>query len=389
MYRLLKNIYMLFFLLIKIVLLIITIILLPLYYLVRINRKKLRYFSMIDFNYIKNRPQIISKYLSKNGYDVTYSLVKNINDKTNSAITKINPGKIKIKNYYFDDKHKVSNKLILLFKSFLLNYNVIIFSEPTQLKYVDLLLIKVKGTKIIYDCMDYYKYWHNKKYHNFYIKYESTIVNKANCIITSSDSLKEYIISDYNVNPSKIHVVRNGYSFDSIKYKKINLKHPNAIYIGTIDDYFDFKVVKDYAIKYPNFYFYLIGPVIPNVKNILKKLPKNVIIYGVINHNEIPSIIKSSDTMIIPFIVNELIKYVDPIKLYEYLYFKKPIVSSYWKELDQFNNYVNYYKDSNSFEQLLNKSLKIKNINNKSLNNFLKNSTWDKRGREYLNIISK
>ena len=39
-----------------------------------------------------------------------------------------------------------------------------------------------------------------------------------------------------------------------------------------------------------------------------------------------------------PFVVNDLIKSVDPVKLYEYLAFKVPVISVYYPEIKYFKN---------------------------------------------------
>ena len=114
---------------------------------------------------------------------------------------------------------------------------------------------------------------------------------------------------------------------------------------------------------------------------------KNVIIHGPIEHSLVPSYIENSNVMIMPFIINDIIEYVDPVKIYEYLYFKKNIVSSYWPELDQFNGLIYYYHSDNEFEQAVNSALTTKFKENKKYKEIIKESKWDNRLKVYLDTL--
>ena len=118
------------------------------------------------------------------------------------------------------------------------------------------------------------------------------------------------------------------------------------------------------------------------------KLPSNIHLYGAINHEYLPAFVKECDTMIIPFKVNELIKCVNPIKIYEYLYFNKPVISSYWCELDIFKKYIKFYNGTNTIEKCLDKLNNFKGYDS-SLQTLLNKSTWDKRTKEYIKVIKQ
>ena len=203
--------------------------------------------------------------------------------------------------------------------------------------------------------------------------------------------LKKLLISKHHCNSKKIVLIRNGYEkkvFESYEKTPLELKHPNAVYIGTIDEWFDFESIIKYARKNRNKYFYIIGPTGWTVEEKVKKIDeKNIIFHGPIEHKYVPGTIENSDVMLLPFIINDLIEDVDPVKVYEYLYLKKPVVSSYWKELDQFKEFTIFYKDKNDFEKAMNKAFKSKideSINYKKLMN---ESSWDQRLKKYLDAI--
>ena len=100
-----------------------------------------------------------------------------------------------------------------------------------------------------------------------------------------------------------------------------------------------------------------------------------------------------ANVLVMPFKVNELIKSVNPVKLYEYIYTGKPVIASRYGETEYFLPYVKLYENSDEFIRLLteieDKSLDAE-YKNKCIN-FLSNNTWDIRARvisEYLKNIN-
>ena len=386
MYLFLKTIYKCLFLFLRFILAIIDVVLFPVFYIFRIGKKRIRYFSVIGFNYLYARPQAFCKYLSKNGYNITYSFVKdknitNYNDNSNNET-----GKIIVKDFIYNDNNKIFNRILLLFKSLFINYDIVIITHPTQTIYLDLLLIKLKGTKIIYDCMDYYEYWINKKDIKYFHIFERKLLRYASKITTSSNHLKEYLKNYYGLS-KEIKVVKNGYEeFNDIR-KEVELKHPNIMYIGSVDDYFDFSTIKNYFTHHKNYYFYVIGPITKNAQKNIKNLPKNILLLNAIEHSDIPIYANSADILVMPRIINNVTKCINPIKLYEYLSFGKPVISSYWDELNEFKDFVNFYHDDKSFDQALRKSINEHKIDENKLKQFLKKALWKNRVKEFIQYI--
>ena len=77
------------------------------------------------------------------------------------------------------------------------------------------------------------------------------------------------------------------------------------------------------------------------------KIPKHerLIIVGPVNHSLVFEFMKNADVLIMPFVVNELIKAVNPVKLYEYIYSCKPVISVYYAETEPFEPYIYLYQE--------------------------------------------
>lgn len=64
-----------------------------------------------------------------------------------------------------------------------------------------------------------------------------------------------------------------------------------------------------------------------------------------------------------PFIINDIIESVDPVKLYEYINFNKNILTSYYEEIDRFDPFVYFYNSYDEFRKqidLLKSNRKLK-----------------------------
>ena len=86
-----------------------------------------------------------------------------------------------------------------------------------------------------------------------------------------------------------------------------------------------------------------------------------------------------------------MIKSVNPVKLYEYIYSGKPIITCSYEEINKFNDFV--YRYNNQFEfydclELLMKD-KLSQKNRIECNEFLKNNKWVDRVKMITEILNK
>ena len=385
---------------IKLFILIINIIFLPFTYISRVfrKRKKVLYFSLVTWKWIKQRPHFVALDLVRNGYNVDYRY-QTLYDKympkqnqmhVNNKVDKIKKFRIKsfkIKPAISKSKTRF-NSIWSVIRTSCWNYDKIILTHPNQIDFFFIRLLKLKGTQIYYECMDNYEGWESNvegfRYKQF------LLIKNSKKIIVTSDKLKNKIIELYNFE-DRIVVVRNGYDqslFDKKIDSKLKLQHPNLTYIGTVDDWFDFETINDFAKNNSDYFINIIGPINENIRNVIKKIKcKNIKFYGPIEHDLVPTYIKNSDVLIMPFIVNDIIEYVDPVKIYEYLYMKKPVITTYWDELNQFKDMAYFYKNSKDFDKkvkfAINKSVK----ETKKYKQLIKEANWDERLKKYIEAI--
>ncbi len=175
---------------------------------------------------------------------------------------------------------------------------------------------------------------------------------------------------------------------------KLKIKKPLVGYVGVIYDWFDMNILEYCAEKKDDFNFVIIGPssskaIEEEMKEFTKKY-KNIFWLGEKSYQDVPEYIQQFDVCIVPFKINELIKNVDPIKVYEYLAMGKPVVSTYWKELEKFSYFIalglNYEDFLKKIEDEYNKNSEGKI---KERRKFAEENSWQKRAEKMMEIINK
>lgn len=387
----------------KFLILLVQILLLPITFITKKLRRKEKvlYFSLVTWKWIKQRPHFVAMELVNSGkykvdyrYQTLYDKFTPDHEKKNLVKNKVEQIKnfriIPFKIFPAVTRFRIFlNSNIAFFRTSFWNYDKIIITHPNQIDFFFIKVQKLKGTKFYYEAMDNYEEWEEDR--DGYLDKQRRVVSNSRHIIVSSKKLEDKFKKMYGLN--NIALVRNGYdknTFENYDDIETKLKKPAVTYIGTIDDWFDFDVIKKYADKHKDIYFNIIGPMNPAVKEQVDSIKsKNIIFHGPIEHHLVPKYIEDSDVMMMPFLINDIIEYVDPVKLYEYLYLKKPIVSSYWKELDQFDGLVYFYKRPDDFEKVLDTALKSKFKENDKYKKLMKESTWESRLEDYLKVLSR
>lgn len=348
-------------------------------------RKKIFYFMHVDWNWIKQRPHHIAEGLSKY-YDIVVVYPYNLK---RTQLTKNNRGGIKLIPVFripfvtkFYILRLIDNYLCKKYIKILLKRNnpdYIWVTFPDLYAFIP----ENYNYKIIYDCMDDAGEFENTSKINFKrINLENALIKKSSLVLVSSMNLMN-VIDERSNHKSKVILIRNAFDMCSFKTNSsensLNKYAYKICYIGTVSSWFDFDALYFCVQKIKNLEFHIIGPVTVNIS---KWSHERIIIHGPKKYEILPSIVEKFDCTIMPFILNQLVRSVDPVKLYEYINYGKPIISIYYEEVERFSKYVTFYSSKEELLKIISDMIKggfKAKYNEEERKEFLEKNSWDSR----------
>lgn len=264
---------------------------------------------------------------------------------------------------------------------------------PAKLFYGCIDQLSQSGYKIIYDIMDeweeFYKTgdapWYNRGI-------EEAFVQRSDLVTVVSQPLKDKFSSIRN----DIYVIGNGYNAALSGKRDVSLKQKSAdqkIHIGYFGhltpSWFDWNLIFNLANN-ENFFFHFIGHGAPD--DILTKIKglSNCEFYGKVHPSELNKYVEKWHIGIIPFKPSKLSDAVDPIKIYEYLYFGLPTVSTGIPHIGTYPLVTHCHNETEVTETILHDygQLLQSKLPYEDLDAFLAKTTWDERFREILTLLS-
>lgn len=224
------------------------------------------------------------------------------------------------------------------------------------------------------------------------------LLKEATLVITSARQLYEQVISvrsdailcpngvDYELISSIINQITQPPQ-DLLPILKLG--KPVIGYYGALARWFDYSLYREIVVSRPDLSFVLIGPDYDSTlpPDILK-LP-NVCWLGPKPYREIPAYLNYFDVAIIPFIVNEVTNAVSPLKLFEYMAARKPVVITPIRESSQYSP-VLLAATAAEFASQINKALELRNNSGylSELTRIALENTWQARAKQILSALS-
>jgi len=378
--------------------------------------KNILYVSLVDWFWIKQRPHHVPEILSRNNRvvyfsgkgwrSVHYLKHSRLNERkyTTKAYFKLNENFTIIRKRILPNKKmsKIVNPLYRFarginswyIKRYLeyLNYknkfDVIIVTTPNHLTLLSKELLK--GKLVIYDCMDNYKEF-NQNTKEELIQRELELLRICDKVVVSSDGLyKEITKYDVDGICEKTFVINNGVDVKHFDPENVDQSRDitflrsskkKVAYIGTISSWVDLGLIQNMAKQFKDVNFYIIGPLDRNFNKDKYSQTNNMIFTGTQPYEIIPTILSKVDISIMPFQKNQLVKAVNPVKIYESLAMGKPVIATRYEETEKFGDLIFTYDTSEEFESILSKLLsqnEEENIIRRRIE-FARENSWEKR----------
>ncbi len=258
----------------------------------------------------------------------------------------------------------------------------------------DIKKIKKYGYKFVYDYLDEFS---NKvfKTKNPFTIYKNLEKLKPDLIITTSGRMYSDIAERFP--KEKIVMAKNGANPDDfingitdfipedIK-PVIQQGKPIIGYYGAIAKWLDYNLLSKAAEIHKDYNFVFIGKD-SQLSSQKLKVHKNVYFLGRKKYEELPNYAKFFDCCLIPFLKGNIAKATSPVKLFEYMALKKPVVCT--RDLDECKGYEGCLISNDDDEFIKNISLAIEMSKDKiiqeKLLNYAKMNSWEEKANSILN----
>jgi len=286
--------------------------------------------------------------------------------------------------------------LKILFKFWLkkLNFKDLIFWTYTPFSYT--FVGNLGDNFAIYECVDEFSDSKGLVNPKVIKLLEKKLLEKVDLVIVTHNNLLE---SKKLIN-NNIHLIPNGAEVEHFRKTFLKetlispemLKMPKPIigFLGAVQYWIDFDLIKFLALKRPEWSLVLLGPVgrLAKIEKIIN-IP-NVYLLGGKNYYSLPSYVKAWDVCINPYIINKTSDNCSPLKLYEYMASGKPIVSVDMPEARKFSNVIaigTSYEDFFNKVELIVKGLPESRDRIESRIKIAEKHSWDCRFQELERVL--
>lgn len=312
-------------------------------------------YSLKEYSQKHKLPQIIKKH-SKNLYlyypifiipGRRFKIVSNLNEKLNFLFLKL-----LIK--FFELTNQPKGKMLWIF-------------DPGTFYITNYL---GKDWKKIYDCVDFWSATgKTKKEMKIIERNEKALTKSADLVTAISKVLQKYLSK---MTTKKVHLVPQGFrikDFEKItpSYRNIKRGKPIIGFAGGVNNRIDYNFLLKLVKRNPKWDFAVWGPLLEkeqfdiytrNKFNQLLSRP-NLITGEVVKREQIPGILKQFDVAMIPYDPSQdFNRYCYPMKIFEFFYLGKPVVSTPIEELKRFPNLVKIGNSVAEWEEIITKLLR-------------------------------
>lgn len=347
------------------------------------------------------RPQHISKNFAKNNCLVFYE-VTTVTDKV-KTIKKLNNNL-----YLVNFNNRIIKKLLLnKLENIARPKYIQFYSTDSTIKLQTLKNYIKEGYKIIYEYIDDLSpllVGTKELPINLKEKYEYMLKDTENifAVVTADEIEKDVVakrgkeklvFSCNGVDYSHFKNIDNNFNFEQNFKNIINQGKPIIGYYGALASWFDYDLIKEVALKRPNYNIVLLGIKYDDSfdKANLNKF-SNIYFLGSKNYNVLPNYANKFTVCTIPFLINNITQATSPLKLFEYMALSKPIVTTNMQECNKYKS-VMIANNANEFIELLDKCVKLNIKDNKDyfgiLNKEALENTWEAKALTIIDLLKR
>lgn len=159
-----------------------------------------------------------------------------------------------------------------------------------------------------------------------YRQLEASLLKSVDTIGLSSPNLRNFIPDQYS---KKVFDCPNGADLSLFKTDKVpnTTSRRRVVFTGTLGSWLDYDLINYLVEKHPEDDFKIYGPITDESKRLIPR--SNLQCLGGFHYDTLPEILANADIGIIPFkLDNEIARYANPLKAWEYLAAAVPVVAT-------------------------------------------------------------
>jgi glycosyltransferase involved in cell wall biosynthesis len=220
---------------------------------------------------------------------------------------------------------------------------------------------------------------------------EDKLCNRADTLFVTSSPLDERLRHTYG---SKVHLLRNGVDVCHFQgdfprpQDYADISGPIAVYVGSIEQWFDLGWVESLARSREDVTVVLIG--MTNIDMSPLHAFPNIRHLGPKPYMSIPAYLAHADCGMIPFRRTRLVDSVSPLKLFEFLAAGLPVVSTRWMELENLNSPALLTSDADEFARSVSRVIDEKWKLNRGgeFREYARKNSWSARYQSAMDALS-
>jgi len=244
-----------------------------------------------------------------------------------------------------------------------------------------------KDRKIIFDMSDDIPLFFQLKGKERQYRQQMRLLKKAYAhasipIVTAKKIKEKY----QQYASSDIMVIPNGHNFTSISTSESHapddirdIPHPRIGFLGTLFIFTDHSLLEYIIAQRPDYQYVFVGKVQKEFPIEKISIYPNVHLLGEIRKEDVGGYLDAMDICINPFKRHEVNDSVSPLKVYEYLAFRKPVVSTYMYSLQQekISKHILFCKNREAFLEQVDKLIRKGDFVNPIPEDELLENSWE------------
>ncbi|MEO9895338.1 MAG: glycosyltransferase [Paracoccaceae bacterium] len=250
---------------------------------------------------------------------------------------------------------------------------------------------------VVYDCIDYWAGYfpEGSRRHTVINQMDQAMAERADVVFAGSDMVFER----HKAFNAQTHLIRHAADFGHFNSAASDsagvhtgLQHLSDQKViglcGILDKRVDVVSMAAIAARRPDWHLVFVGPVQDNLDvSAFDGLP-NVTLTGMADVSDLPLYIKGFDVCLIPYLIDEFVRGIYPLKLHEYLATGKPVVSTPIPAVMPHSDLVWIAEGADKLEQAIEQAMQDNDPDRVAARIALaRDNNWEGRVEDKLNVI--